>query len=141
MKGIQTKALFRGFIILAVLLSILGAAIDLMVPGIVPAELAAAYASVSTIEDATLITLAGLGVIALVLAIAGIVALIGLYLFRSWGRRLSLWVTVLSVLIYPALGPAVYSGWALMLTTVSIMLWGAVLAMAYFSELSARFSQ
>ena len=141
MTIVRMEKIFRGFIVLGVLLSVLGAAVDLLVPGSVPAELAEAYASVSAIEDATLISLAGLSVFALALAIVGIVALIGLYFFKRWGRRLSLAITVISVLIYPALGPAVYSGWALMLTVSSVMLWGAVLAMAYFSVLQSRFEQ
>lgn len=52
---------------------------------------------------------------ALILIIAGAVGTIGLFLFKSWGRRLCLWSSVLMTFLYPFFGPSVYSSWASML--------------------------
>lgn len=72
---------------------------------------------------------------------------IGMYLFKSWGRSLSLAVTValplLGTLISAASGSgtevlpsSVYSAPALELSNLA---WGAALALAYWSPVSSRF--
>ena len=100
MGTIKNKAtIFRIFIVAGILVAILGASIDFLVPGIVPAELEQAYGSVSTIEDATLKTLVVLGVFSVAFLSCGVAAIIGLFRFKNWGRRLALWITVLSLLI------------------------------------------
>lgn len=131
-------AIFRCFILASLLLAVLGSLVDLFMPGLFPPELEEAY-DAYVLEEPSLWLAIAMGVSALIFLVGMIVGTIGLLLFKSWGRTLSFWLTIVSVAAYPFLGPVLYSGWTLMLTEVGIMLWGAALAMAYFSELKLRF--
>lgn len=78
----------------------------------------------------------GLMVLAVLVAIA-----VGLYLFKPWGRALALWTSVLAFPLYLALGPTVSSVPEAMLFDASNMLWGALLASAYWSPAAACFTR
>jgi hypothetical protein len=68
-----------------------------------------------------------------------LVSTVGLLFFKGWARTLSLYSTVFSLGLYPFLGPALTSGWSSALSEASFMIWGAVLALAYYSPLADRF--
>ncbi|NHZ40520.1 hypothetical protein [Massilia aquatica] len=74
------------------------------------------------------------------LAICSMAGLIGMFMFKSWGRTLSLVTTVafMTVLFVP--GTAVMSWLDYVLMDLFSMLWGAILALAYFSPVSRLFS-
>jgi hypothetical protein len=131
--------IFRFLVVTSIALAVLGALVDSIVPGLLPTVLEEAYETYVAAEEPTMSHALTLGGLALVLLIGTAVGTIGLLLFKPWGRQLSLWLSVLAMLSYPFLGPAVYSGWATMLTETSMMLWGAALAMAYFAEIKLRF--
>ena len=76
-----------------------------------------------------------------VLVAAWLVGLVGLFRFKVWGRSLSLYSTVASVLVYPLMGSSLSWGVESSLYESSTMLWGAILAIAYFSPVSARFGR
>lgn len=91
--------------------------------------------------------LALLGVIG-ALVVAYLVGAVGMYFFRPWGRSLSLWATITLSLVSAIMlllgfseTPYLRSGWEGWLTALSDMLWGATLAMAYWSPVSARFQR
>lgn len=75
----------------------------------------------------------------LVLGVAYIASLVGLYRFQRWGRTGSLWLTLVTLLLYLLDGPVLAAPLESSLYELATMLWGAVLAIAYFSPLSARF--
>ena len=131
--------IFRTIIVAGLILAIAGGLIDLVFPDLVPAQINDAYEAY-TIEEAADIHIA-MGFLALVVLIVVLVATVGLLLLKRWARALAFWVTVVSTLFYPFLGPYLYSGLGLMLTEASMLLWGAVLAMAYFSELRTYFER
>ena len=133
------SAIFRFLIVATIALAVLGGTVDLLAPGLLPSALDEAYEAYLATEEPTLSFVIALGGVSLVLLIGAVVGTIGLLLFKRWARWLSLWLSVLSALIYPFLGPVLYSGWATMFTETSMMLWGAALAMAYFSEIKVRF--
>jgi hypothetical protein len=66
--------------------------------------------------------------------------LVGLFLLKRWGRGMSLYGTLLSLPLFVALGPTIASGWGASLTELAAMLWGAVLACAYFSPVAEAFT-
>lgn len=71
--------------------------------------------------------------------LAGMVAgFIGLFLFKQWGRTLSLTLTLLALPLYLVLGPSLMSPLESLLIDASNLLWGACLALAYFSPIAAR---
>lgn len=77
----------------------------------------------------------GVGGMALAAMIAGYV---GLFLLTRWGRALSLALTVLAFPLYLLTGPTLLSPLESMLADASTLVWGACLALAYFSPVSAR---
>lgn len=72
---------------------------------------------------------------------------IGVYLFKSWGRSLSLAVTIALPLLGTAASAAYGSGTEVVASSIysppvqelSQLTWGAVLALAYWSPVSSRF--
>jgi len=129
---------FRWFIILSVLLAIGSGAVDALFPSLIPQSLAIALENEPApriLENLALSLL-----LFLPLAAAWIIGMVGLFLFKRWGRTLSLYSTVLGFGLYPFFGPTVSSGWSSALSEASFVLWGAVLAVAYVSPLRDRFS-
>jgi len=131
---------FRGLIVAALTCGISGSGVDLIIPGLVPTALEDALQAHRADDTATEMTLALTGFVLLesVCALAGMV---GLFLFKHWGRRLSAWTSILTLTAYPFLGPFLSSGWGTLLNDASMMFWGAALAMAYFSPIHARFTR
>lgn len=75
----------------------------------------------------------------LVAAAVVIVGYIGLWRFKRWGRALSLWGTVIGCLLTPIFGPSVSGGLSAAFYEISMLLLGAVLALAYASPVAERF--
>lgn len=132
--------IFRFFVVASFVLAVLGPCADLIFPGLIPAVIEDAYESYVA-EEPTMSYVLVVGGLSLVLTIGAVVGTIGLLLFKPWSRQLSLWLSALAMLSYPFLGPALYSGWGIMLTETSMMLWGGALAMAYFAEIKVRFEK
>lgn len=132
----MTIARFRLFLTASVILSISTIATAFLPDGYSQA-LADAYASEPPpwlFEREGLMI--GVGGVALAATIAGYV---GLFLLTRWGRALSLALTVLAFPLYLLTGPTLSSPLESMLTDASTLLWGACLALAYFSPVAARF--
>ena len=118
-------------------LSILAFVIDLTVPALVPDIVRFAEEQYwSQGSRGGLIFRASL---LLLYVVASLVAFVGLYFFKRWARTTNLVLSALLILVAPALGHIVLSGIAQGLGEIALLLWGAVLAMAYFSPLSERF--
>jgi membrane-bound metal-dependent hydrolase YbcI (DUF457 family) len=136
---IMTGRQFRILLIAAILVGIIGALIDLVIPSLVPESLLKAQ----ELEDNSLLDahLLSIGGTVIALLIASIAATVGLYRFRPWAPRFTLVTTALTLLLTPFLGAFTQSGVAVALMELSSMLWGAVLSVAYFSPLANRFKQ
>ena len=129
---------FRALIVCSILLGLAGSLLDFLFPGLLSTELAAAIENepVPALFDAHPLLV---GMVTIAALVAGIASTVGLFLFRRWGRTASLWLSAAALLLYPPFGATVYSGWAASVVELSSMTWGAVLALAYFSPLAARF--
>lgn len=79
------------------------------------------------------------GIVLVPLAIGAVAGLIGLFLFKSWARPLSVLCTLAGYLICPFMGPALYTGLEDTLMSASTTIWGAILATSYFSAINDRF--
>lgn len=131
----MTIARFRVFLTASVILSIAMIATVFLPDGYSQA-LADAYASEPPpwlFEHEGLMI--GVGGVALAVMIAGYV---GLFLLTRWGRVLSLALTVLGFPLHLLMGPTLSSPLESMLTDASTLVWGACLALAYFSPVAAR---
>src|SRR5688572_18988438 len=78
--------------------------------------------------------------VTLPLLAAIVVGLVGLFLFKRWGRAVSLYSTLAAFCMYLLTGPAVYSALEGALFELSNLLWGAILALSYYSPIASRLS-
>lgn len=135
----MTSSQFRILLIASTILGILGGAVDLLIPGILPEH----FAKAQELEDNTLSNFVVFGglVVALVLLVGTVLAVVGLYRFRTWAPRFALALTALGFLITPAFGATAQSGLAVALMELACTLWGAVLTLAYFSPIASQFER
>jgi hypothetical protein len=133
----MTPRNYRVLIVLSVFLPVTGAAIDLVVPGAVPPSLTQAQALLDNAAPKAFWVLAA----ALWVAIIGLnlAATWGLFFFRKWGRKVALASIALSLPVWPIFGFTLMSGWATALMELGTTLWGAAVALAYYSTLQVYF--
>jgi hypothetical protein len=67
--------------------------------------------------------------------------LIGLLYFKRWARPVSFWSTIAALLLYSFLGPSLMSGVESALLEAASAVWGAALALSYFSPVSKSFER
>jgi hypothetical protein len=79
--------------------------------------------------------------IALPIAVSAIAGIVGLYLFKAWARPLSLVSTIAGSIVLVFTGPALYGAAEYMLWEASTLLWGAILALAYYSPVAIHFER
>lgn len=132
----MTRNLFRLLLLLSLSLCIVSAVMDMLFPNLISPAITAAVENEALppiTESAWFVT------VAITLVIASIICTIGLFFFRRWARIGALYTTVLFFGAYPIFGASVMSGWASALNEASLILWGAVLAVAYFSPIQDQF--
>lgn len=133
----MTSQNYRTLLIASVAFGLMGGLFDLIVPSALPEAFSAAQESHDdSLSDSQLIFAA---IVCIPLGIAVLASTIGLYLFRHWAPKLALATTVPSIALSVLTGPIVFSGWSIALTETSSILWGAVLAITYFSPMKDRF--
>ena len=75
------------------------------------------------------------------LGVAVLAGFVGLFFFKNWARSLSLYLQFAGFLLHPFFGPSVSSGLETALVEACATIWGAILALSYFSPVSARFGR
>lgn len=133
-------AVFRTLIVVSLVLALAGAIVDFVFPGLVPEPLSKAYEAYAESESSMslMVILGGMSIFLLVLAV---VSTVGLLVLQPWARPLALWSTAVSFAINPFLGVVLQSGVSLMLIDLSMVLWGAVIAMTFYSDLKVHFER
>jgi hypothetical protein len=134
----MTKARFRQLLILYISLLLLAGIVVAFVPGEYSQELADTYANEP--EPQIMRNIGLLLSLAIPLFVAFVAGFIGLFLFKSWGWILSLFATAASLALLLFLGPTLSSALESVLFEASSLIWGAVLALAYYSPISIHFS-
>jgi hypothetical protein len=132
----MTESKFRVLIALHIALSCAGAAAAFIFTGFSP-ELEAAYANEP--EPWVFSTVWSLSTYIVLLVIPWIAGVVGLWRMKRWGRRWSLYSTVILLIAYPLAGASLLSGIESALFEAATLCWGAVLALAYYSGISERF--
>ncbi len=79
--------------------------------------------------------------LAIGLLFAWLIGLVGLFFFKNWARSLSMWVTLLGLASHPFIGPSLYSALESTFLEASALIWGAILALSYYSGVSVRFEK
>lgn len=75
----------------------------------------------------------------LFLLVWGLAACIGMLRMRQWGRSLSLWISLPSTAICLLAGAITMPALDYTVLVLSCMLWGACLALAYYSPVASEF--
>jgi ABC-type multidrug transport system fused ATPase/permease subunit len=135
----MNRRLFRIFLLASIVFGVVGAAIDLILPSLIPEPLRAAQESIDAETSNTFVFVAAGCGLALLAALAA--SYVGLYRFRNWGRVWAVCITLVAVVATPFLGAWSQSGVSVALTEVATTLWGAVLAAAYFSPVASEFAR
>jgi hypothetical protein len=80
-----------------------------------------------------------LAIVSVLLAV-WVSSIVGLWMFKRWGRALSLYATIATLAITPFFGSVVLStGLENALYEAAALCWGAVLALAHYSAINDRF--
>ena len=134
-----TLNVFRILVIASVAIAFCGGFLDLVVPEMIPKSIDDAY---NEYLDSRLESIGGMYIVAIALGVFIIllsIATFGMLKLKRWGRSLAFGGTIITFPALPALGVLVQSGWANMLSELSISLWAAAITIAYFSELKTQF--
>ena len=129
---------FRGIVITSLVLTAAASVIDWLFPSLISQALTDALHNeppYEFIETQPFLALA----VFLPWILAAVASTIGLLFFKRWARVVALYSTLIGLAFYPFFGATVSSALASALSEASFLLWGAVLALAYFSPISERF--
>jgi hypothetical protein len=128
---------FRSLMLASLAFTILALILDITVPALVPEIVR--FAEEQYWNQTSTGGLVFRLVIFILYVVASLVAFVGLYLFKPWARPTNFILAALVIFVSPAMGHVVLSGLAQGLGEIALLLWGAVLALAYFSSISERF--
>lgn len=132
----MTDNKFRALIALHLALTFgsIGAA---FLPNLYSTALSEAYANepLPAFLDSSWLMIAMVSVLLAVL----LASIVGLWMFKPWGRTLSLLSTIATLTIATFFGPTLLSGLENALYEAAALCWGAVLALAYYSRIRERF--
>lgn len=130
---------YRALIIAFVVLGLLGGALDLIFPSLVPPD----FRQVQEAQDNSLSTMSLLlfGGLGLAGGVCALVSSYGLFRFRPWAPRLAIWGTALALVCWPFAGAYAQSGLAIATSFLASYLWGAIVVLAYVGPLSAQFNR
>ena len=128
---------YRALLIASLIIGILGGALDLIFPSLVPTE----FHQVQKTQDSSLsavrlLLFTGVGILG---GGCALVSMYGLYRFRSWAPRLAIVGTVVALACWPFTGAFAQSGLAISMSYLASYLWGAVVVLAYVQPISAHF--
>ena len=128
---IVTSFYFRALVLLSFILPVGGTLLDTLILADIPVARSELAAHESTIAFVVL------GVLNWLVAV---VSTIGLLLYRSWARPLSLLGVLLGVVLYMFMTYFISSGVMTAVTWIGSLLGGAVIALAYCSSISTGFA-
>jgi hypothetical protein len=133
----MNSILFRSIFVSGLLLGIASALVDVVVPGLLSPSLSEAWDQEPNFFDTASHWVIGLAVI---WAVAMLAASLGFFMFKRWARATLLWGSVIGLALYAPFGSSASSWLSTALGDTSSLLFGASLAISYFSPLSSRFA-
>ena len=138
-----SKRLFRLLIVACISTGVIAMLINL-IPGAIPESLSKAEQALQTTESVNFKigdAVYGIALLfSLLLLIAQLIGFCGMYFFKPWSRKLTFVTACISFPMAMFTGPTVLSAYAEPLVELSYNLWGAVMALAYYSSISENFT-
>jgi formate-dependent nitrite reductase membrane component NrfD len=135
----MTVGYFRLLVVVSLIIGIIGGTVDLVFPALMPEPIQQAQElQNSALSMARVFFVGGLAFVLLILLIP---CFYGLYMLRPWAPRLSLIVSVLSLVVVVASGTYAQSGLALAMSYLGSNIWGAVLVIALCPPFNAHFKR
>ena len=133
--NITTKNGFRAFLIFTVLISF-GSLVDVFFPSLLSPELQDYFEKAEVTSNGIF-----LAIYSLVMTVMGIVALIGVLMYRKWGRALTVTLTILGILLLPIFDEQISSGLSAAFSSFSATAGGIILALMYLSPVKEHFER
>ena len=131
--NITSKYGFRLFVILSVFVGF-GALVDLLFPSLLSAELQEYF------NSAELTSYGGfLATTSIALPFLGLISLIGILMFRSWGRTLYVGLTIVGILFLPFFNEQISSGLSAAFSTLSTLTSGMIIILMYVAPVNEYF--
>jgi hypothetical protein len=135
----MTTSHYRALIIAFVFFGLLGGALDLIFPALIPAEFRQLQeAHDNALSTMNILLFAGLGLVG---GVCALVSTYGLFRFRPWAPRLAIWGTILALACWPFAGAYAQSGLAIATSFLASYLWGAIVVLAYVGPMSVQFNR
>ena len=135
----MTSRLFRQLILVWWALAIVCVAVTLITQRYLPAALVNHIDSVANTDPTVLEWIAiGFGFVLLLLLV---VASVGAFRFKRWGRSLFLWINVLSLVLSPLFGESILSAWAATVCYLYSILTGGLLFTMYLPPIGTLFEK
>lgn len=137
--SLKTRVEFRLLILFNALLIPVAMLISTYDAGLLPPQLQAWLFTRSGSMASAAQSIAGM--VSFLAFVAICVGLLGMLAFQRWARWLTLWGTVLIYLPMPLGGATALSGYAYTFDSVAAILWGSLLAAAYWSPVAVEFGE
>ncbi|MEZ5537059.1 MAG: hypothetical protein R3F02_15730 [Thiolinea sp.] len=133
----MSKAKFRLLLLVTIVLVVLAGTSDNLWQNSVQKQVFEyAYNLESAVEVGESLVLVTLAFLAILFSITSI---IGLMLFKNWARHLYLATLILSATSYPFQGVSIFSGLSQLFYDTSILLFGVILCLIYYSPVADYF--
>lgn len=133
----MTTSQYRLLLIASIVTGIVGGAVDFVFPQLLPEGLLELQnAHDEALSTSRLLLASLLGIAGFVFYVASVY---GLFRFRPWAPRLSIFGTALLLCAVPFLGAMAQSGLATSISYLASYLWGAVMVLANTASASAHF--
>jgi len=137
--SLNTRVEFRLLVLFNALLIPVAMVISTYDVGLLPPQLQAWFFARSTGMATAVQSITGM--VSFLAFVAICIGLLGMLMFQRWARWLTLWGTVLIYLPMPLGGATALSGYAYTFDSVAAILWGSLLAAAYWSPAAVEFGE
>lgn len=137
---------FRSLILASYVLATAAGNVDQLIPGLIPFPLAYAHAKMSLEQSVSGFlpmpewALWACLIFGLAIGIGLFVSTVGLLKFRAWSRPLAVACTLAGIALQSFATPTINSGLKSALIGLTLLTWGVMLAIAYFSPIRELFT-
>ncbi len=130
--------MFRATVIASFALAIAAASVDHVVPNLIASPLRALPVGPPFANDHSHSAL--FIILGTLMLVSGVVSTVGLICFKFWARPLTVFSMLIGLPLYVLKGQFISSGYSEMFAQLANLFGGAVVALAYWSDVARRFN-